>query len=235
MKRVLQIAVSILLSSLAFAQAPAKTAAPTTAGESLESVLSQMDRAAEKFKSAQADFEWDQYQKVVNDTDVQKGTVSFLHEKETQMAAEITEPDKKTLVFVNGKLSFYQPKIEQVTEYDAGKNRAEVESFLVLGFGSRGHDLSKQFVVKYLGRETVDGVKTAKLELTPLTPKVRNMFSKIILWVDTDKDVSVKQQAFEPAGDYRIAKYSNIKVNPKLPDDTFKLKTTNRTKVVRPQ
>lgn len=215
--------------------APKAAAATNTSGESLDAVLTQMDRAADKFKSAQADFEWDQYQKIVDETEVQKGKVSFLHDKETQMAAEITQPDKKTLVFVNGKLSFYQPKIEQVTEYDAGKNRAEVESFLVLGFGSRGHDLAKQFTVKYQGRETLDGVKTAKLELTPLTAKVRNMFSSIVLWVDTDRDVSIKQQAFEPAGDYRIAKYSNIKLNPKLPDDTFKLKTTNKTKIVRPQ
>jgi outer membrane lipoprotein-sorting protein len=227
-KKVLILVATLMFGAMSFAQS-----AP--AGETLESVLTQMDHAADKFKSAQADFEWDQYQKIVNDTDVQKGHVSFLHDKDTQMAAEITEPDHKFLVFVNGKLSFYQPKIEQVTEYDAGKNRAEVESFLVLGFGSRGHDLAKQFTVKYEGREVVDGVKTAKLELTPLTAKVRNMFSKIALWIDTDRDVSLKQQAFEPAGDYRLAKYSNIKLNPKLPDDTFKLKTTSKTKVVRPQ
>jgi outer membrane lipoprotein-sorting protein len=89
--------------------------------------------------------------------------------------------------------------------------------------------------VKYLGREKVDGINAAKLELTPLTAKVKGMFSKIVLWLDTDRDVSLKQQAFEPAGDYRIAKYSNITLNPKLPDDTFKLKTTSKTKVVRPQ
>jgi len=211
------------------------TPAQAPPGESLESVLTQMDSSAAKFKSAQADFEWDQYQKLVNETEVQKGKVSFLHDKDTQMSADITEPDHKILVFVNGKLSFYQPKIEQVTEYDAGKNRAEVESFLVLGFGSRGHDLAKQFTVKYLGREKVDNVNCAKLELTPLTAKVKGMFSKIVLWVDTDRDVSIKQQAFEPSGDYRIAKYSNIKLNPALPADTFRLKTTGKTKVVRPQ
>jgi outer membrane lipoprotein-sorting protein len=226
----------VVMRGAGWAQDAAQNATPKApAGESLESVLTQMDTAAAKFKSAQADFEWDQYQKLVNETEVQKGKVSFLHDKETQMAADITEPDHKILVFVNGKLSFYQPKIEQVTEYDAGKNRAEVESFLVLGFGSRGHDLSKQFTVKYLGREKVDNVNCAKLELTPLTAKVKGMFAKIVLWVDTDRDVSIKQQAFEPSGDYRIAKYSNIKLNPSLPAGTFKLKTTSKTKVVRPQ
>src|SRR3954470_17847691 len=203
----------VVMSGAGWAQDAAQNAtAKAPPGESLESVLTQMDSSAAKFKSAQADFEWDQYQKLVNETEVQKGKVSFLHDKDTQMSADITEPDHKILVFVNGKLSFYQPKIEQVTEYDAGKNRAEVESFLVLGFGSRGHDLSKQFTVKYLGREAVNGIVAAKLELIPLTAKVRNMFTKIILWVDTDRDVSIKQQAFEPAGDYRIALYSNIRL-----------------------
>jgi hypothetical protein len=42
------------------------------------------------------------------------------------------------------------------------------------------------------------------------------------------------QQKFIEAesGDYRLAKYSNIKINEKIPDDDFRLKTTGKTKVV---
>ena len=36
--------------------------------------------------------------------------------------------------------------------------------------------------------------------------------------------MSVQQKAMEGAYDYRLAKYSSIKVNQKLPDDAFKLK-----------
>jgi outer membrane lipoprotein-sorting protein len=106
---------------------------------------------------------------------------------------------------------------------------------MVLGFGGRGHDLLKSFDVKYLGEETVDGVKTVKLELLPKAEKVKKMFSRFILWIDLALDVSRKQQAFEPSGDFRTATYSNIKRDEKVPDDTFKLKTTSKTKVVRPQ
>jgi outer membrane lipoprotein-sorting protein len=218
-------------------QPVAKTAAPAAAETNgLEAVLTAMDTASANFRSAEADFVWDQYQSIVQEHDLQKGKVFFVrHEKDTHMAAEITEPDKKQVVFTEGKIRFYQPKIDQVTEYEAGKNREEVESFMVLGFGGRGHDLTKSFDVKYLGEEMVDGVKTAKLELTPKAEKVRNMFSHFILWMDTARDVSLKQQAFEPSGDYRTATYSNIKINGKVPDDTFKLKTTSKTKVVKPQ
>lgn len=202
---------------------------------SLEAVLSQMDAAAAQFRSAEADFTWDQYQKVVNETDTQKGKIYYRRTSkgDTQMAADIQAPDQKYLLFTEGKIRLYQPKIQQVNEYDAGKNRAEAETFLVLGFGGRGHDLGQQFEVKFDGNEDVDGIKTAKLELTPKSDRVKNMFDKIIVWVDATRSVSLKQQAFEPSGDYRLCHYTNIKVNSKIPDDVFKLHTSGRTKTVK--
>jgi hypothetical protein len=47
--------------------------------------------------------------------------------------------------------------------------------------------------------------------------------------------VSVQQQFLEPGGDYRLAKYSDIRLNQKLPDNVFKLKTTGKTRTVSPQ
>ena len=210
--------------------------APQAKSPSLEEVLDEMDRSAAGFRSAEADFVWEQYQKVVDEKVVRKGRVFFVRrEKSTHMAANVLAPDKKDLIFTDGKIRFYQPRIDQVTEYDAGKNKAEVESFLVLGFGGRGHDLVKSFEVKLAGMETLDGVKVVRLELVPRSPKLRNMFERMTLWVDTARDISLKQQAFEPSGDFRTAVYTNIKLNEKVPDDVFKLKTTSRTKYVRPQ
>jgi outer membrane lipoprotein-sorting protein len=209
---------------------------PATENGGLEAVLDQLDKASADFKSTEADFVWDQYQKVVDETDTQKGKVYFVrHEKDTHMAANVNEPDKKDLVFTDGKLKFYQPRIDQLTEYDAGKNKTEVETFLVLGFGGRGHDLLKSFDVKLAGFETIEGVRTAKLELDPKSPKVKNTFAQIILWLDPARGVSLKQQFIEPSGDYRIAKYSNFKMNGKVGEEVFKLKTTPRTKVVKQQ
>lgn len=208
---------------------------PKNSGD-LERVLDDMDKAAASFKSAQSDFVWDQFSKVVSDHDFQKGVIYYrVVGKEVQMAADIREPAKKYVLFLDGKVDVYQPEIEQVTEYNAGKNKSEFESFLVLGFGGRGHDLQKSFDVTYAGDETVDGVKAAKLALVPKTQKVKNMFSQILLWIDPARGISVQQQFMEPSGDYRLALYSNIKLNQKLGDEVFKLKTTGKTKWVRPQ
>ena len=202
----------------------------------LERVLGQMDNAAAKFRSTEAIFVWNQYAKVVDETDTQKGRIYFRRNGgDTQMAADVMEPDKKYVVYSEGKVQLYQPKIDQVTVYNTGKDKAAVESFLVLGFGGGGHDLLKSFDVKYVGTETVDGVETAKLDLTPKSEKLRNTFARILLWIDPARGISVQQQFFEPSGDYRLAKYSDIQINQKIPDQAFKLKTTGKTKVVSPQ
>ena len=110
--------------------------------------------------------------------------ISAAPANEIQMAADITEPDQKYVLFNGSKVQVYQPKIDQVTVYNTGKNREEVESFLVLGFGGRGHDLLKSFDVKYLGNEKVDGPDTAKLDLVPKAANVRNNVDHIVLWID---------------------------------------------------
>jgi outer membrane lipoprotein-sorting protein len=202
----------------------------------LEKVLNQMDTAAKNFRTTEASFVWDEYQKVVDETDTQKGNVYFRRTgNEVQMAADITDPDKKYVLFSDSKVQIYQPKIDQVTPYNAGKDKAAFETYLVLGFGGGGHDMLKSFDVNYLGTEKVEGIDAAKLDLVPKNPKVKNVFAHIVLWIDPARGVSVQQQLFEPSGDYRLAKYSNIQINQKIPDSVFKLKTTSKTKVLSPQ
>ena len=220
-----------LVSAVASAQSP-----ESKSSASLESVLKTMDAAAANFRTTQADFVWEQYQKVVNDKDTQKGTVYYRRTgKEIQMMAEVKDPERKYVLFKDGKLQVYQPKIEQVMTYATGKNREEIESYLVLGFGGSGQDLLKAFEVSYQGPESIDNVSTAKLQLIPKSEKLRNTFKEIFLWIDLERGISVQQQFLEPQGDYRLAKYSSIRLNEKIPGDVFQLKTTGKTQFVSPR
>lgn len=204
--------------------------------QDIESVLNSMDKAAATFRTAQTDFAWDQYQKVVDDHDFQKGVMYFRRQgNDIDVMTDFNSPAKKYVLYSGGKILLYQPApLDQVTEYSAGKNRADVDSFMVLGFGGRGHDLQKSFDVKFGGMEQVDGVNAARLDLTPKSTRVKGMFQTISLWIDPARGVSVQQKFLEPSGDYRLAKYSNIQINTKIPGDVFKLKTTSRTKTVKP-
>src|SRR5579859_223322 len=67
--------------------------APAQSAEEPARILSRMDQTAANFHTTQATFVWDQYQKVVDETDTQKGTVYFRRSgDEVQMAADISDP-----------------------------------------------------------------------------------------------------------------------------------------------
>ena len=214
--------------------AVAASVALATPVANLETALKQMDDAAAKFRTTEANFTWTQYNKVIDDvTETQQGKIYFRRAgNETQMAAEIMQPSAKLVIFSDGKIQIYQPRLDQVDIYDAGAHRDEFESFLVLGFGGSGQDMLKSIEVTYGGTEKIDGIDTAKLDLTPKSEKVRQHFAHIILWIDPQRGLSVQQQLFETSGDYRVAKYSGIQVNQKIPEDKFKLKTSGKTKTV---
>jgi outer membrane lipoprotein-sorting protein len=217
------------------AQAPRQ---PANSAAELERVIAEMDHTAANFHTAQAKFVWTQYTSVVNESDLQEGMVYFRRAgQQVEMAADILKPTPKQVLFTDSKVQLYQPNINQVTQYDTGKNRALVESFLVLGFGGSGQDMLKSFTVTYLGQEIVDGVATAKLDLVPKSDKARNTFEHICLWIDLNKNpgISVRQQLFTPENDYRLASYSDIHLNEKIPDSAFKLKTSGTSKFVPPQ
>ena len=212
----------------------------------LDAVLKKMDAVAANFTTAQANFEWETYQKVIDEIiGVDKGVIYYRKSgKQVEMMAEVKETgasassmkaEPKFVLLSAGKVRLYQPKLDRVTEYDLGKNHSEFESYIVLGFGASGQDLQKNFDVTYMGPETIEGVKTAKLQLIPKSENVKKTYSQILLWIDLDRGVSVQQQLFQPQGDYRLAKYSQIKMHEKIGDDVFKLKTTSKTQTVTPR
>jgi outer membrane lipoprotein-sorting protein len=99
----------------------------------------------------------------------------------------------------------------------------------MLGFGASGKDLEQKWEIKYLGPETLDGVKTEQLELIAKDAEVRKNIPKVTVWVDADRGVSLKQVFDEGPGQYRVSVYFNIKVNQALPADAFILPTNSKT------
>lgn len=188
-------------------------------------VLTQMDAASAKFQSTQADFKWDVLQSVVNEHDIQSGTIYFeRHSDSTSMAAFIKQPAEKSVFFNGSTLSLLQPEIKQETLFSAGSNRGQFESFLTLGFGGSGKDLQQNWDITCQGMEPINGIQTAKLDLKPKQQSVANMFSHVTVWIDPTRSLSLKQIFYEPSGDNRTATYTAIKYNARIPADTFKPK-----------
>jgi len=233
--------IALVWAILRFGAAHQAPSAPT-----LDAVLKKMDAVAARFTSAQADFEWDRYERVIDEIDDVQTGVIYYHRSgnNIEMMADIrkdgpsinelkTQP--KYALFSDNKFQIYQPGPNLLTVYSLGKNSSDFETYLVLGFGASGQDLVKQFDVTYVAPETVQGVSTAELELVPKSEKVRNNFKQIFLWIDLNRGISVQQKLVTPQDDYRLAKYSAIKLNEPIKSEVFQLKTNKKTQTSTPQ
>jgi outer membrane lipoprotein-sorting protein len=210
--------------------------AQTSNSAQLTKLLGQMDAASAKFRSAQADFSWDQLTVVVQEHDVQKGSIAFQRgPKGTAMVAHVLtedgQPAPKDVLFKGGQLQLYQPSIKQETVLEAGKNRSSFESYATLGFGGSGKDLSANWNVTYEGTDTVDGTAVTKLDLKPKDPKPTDLFTHIEIWIDPATATSRKQVAYTSSGDTRTALYTNIKLND-VPESAFTLKVPGGTQII---
>jgi outer membrane lipoprotein-sorting protein len=195
----------------------------------LDAALRDLDAGSTRFKSAEADFRWDFYELVVKETTTQHGSIYFKKNgTKLEMGSKINPPGAKYLAYKDGKLAVFDPATKDLKILTAGQNKAQYESFLTLGFGGSGTDLAKAWTITDLGAEQLsDGSATipvTKLDLVSKDPGVRNMFSHITIWVDLNRAISLKQQFFTPAGDYRTAIYSNIRYNQNINNAPYQYK-----------
>ncbi len=194
-----------------------------SAQSQLASVLSQMDAASAHFKNAQANVRYDNYTRVVNDHDIETGSIYIERTGSTEQMGAVfynTDPSGKPastpariVSFDGGTLRIFTIGTNQVDLFKAGANQARYDSFLTLGFGGSGKDLARAWDINDQGVETVDGVKTEKLDLVSKDPSVKNMFTHITIWIDPARGVSLKQVFYAPNDDNRTATYSNIRLN----------------------
>ncbi len=198
---------------------------PAARAQNLDTVLARLDASAKNFHTTTASFEFvtDQTDPIP-DTDTLNGTAYYERQgAHFQMAAHVAKhnghPAAQAYIFSNGVLreSDSGKESDAKTYTQAGK----YESYLMLGFGASGHDLQDKWTIKDLGSETVDGVKTDKLELIAKDPAVRQNIPKVTIWLDTSRAVSVKQVFDEKDGTTRTCHYTNIKVNQSLPSGAF--------------
>jgi outer membrane lipoprotein-sorting protein len=209
--------------------------AADTAG--LADTLKKLDASSAKFKSAEADLSVDNTQvNPIPDTDTQTGTVVFERKNgQLSMAMHLKtdngKPVPKDAVYSGGQFKLYEPLLKQMQVFKAGSS-TQVDSFLALGFGASGQDLQKNWVVSYDGSEQISGIATAKLELVPRDPEVKKNVVKVILWVDLDKGIALRQQSFDAAGNYRLANYKIQHLNGSIPGNAFEVKTPPDTHIV---
>jgi len=148
----------------------------------------------------------------------------------------LTSPEQKTILREGDHIYIYTPKIRRVEEYDIGKHRDIVDQLLLLGFGTTGESLKREYVITLQGEETLDSQRVVRLELTPRSDELRKQISKIELWLNEANWLTTQQQFYETgSGDYSVIRYMNIALNVSVSDARFRAAWPKGVSRVKPQ
>jgi outer membrane lipoprotein-sorting protein len=169
---------------------------------------------------------------VLNEDDKETGTVTMkVQAGEVQGRVDFTAPDLKIVTFEKRKLQEYLPKIKTLRIYDLEKHGEQLDSFLRLGFGTSGIELAKDYDVTVLGTE--EGA--TRLQLKPKAADLRQYVAKVELWIPEQGDpYPLREKIYEPSGDYRLATYSDLRINPSLKPDALRLELPVGVKMEHP-
>jgi outer membrane lipoprotein-sorting protein len=213
--------IPLILALGAEAFAVVAGAAQTAAKWTTDAVLEMMDKSAKDFRTLTADIENVKYTAVVQDTSTETGQI-FVR-RDQKMRIEFTKPEARTILRTGDSLFLYNPKLNRVEEYDLGKNRAMVDQYIRLGFGTKSEDLKKSYVVTVTGEEELDHRKTVVVELTPKVDQIHSQITRIQMWIDEASWLPIQQKIFESgSGDYILFHYTSMMKNLKINDSRFK-------------
>jgi len=204
--------------------------------EPLADILARMDHAAQDFRALSAAMKRVQFTAVINESNEMNGVVRLKKIKGgTVGIVDFQHPEQRT-VYVNGhNIQIYYPKANTVEIYDSSKYTSNIDQFLLLGFGTSSAELQKSYDLKAAGMEMIGGLPTTRIEMSPKSDELKKLISKIELWIPEGQNTPVQEKVTEPSKNYELINYSDIKVNPNLPDSAFDLKVPAKVKKIHPQ
>src|SRR5258708_23124000 len=111
---------------------------------------------------------------------------------EVQELIDFIDPDRRTVQFEKRSLQIYYPKINTVNKWDLGKHGEQLDQFIMIGFGTSGTQLARDYSVKVFPNEkgaSQQGVPTIRLEFVPKDSDPAKYVKKLeLLILQTDYD-----------------------------------------------
>jgi outer membrane lipoprotein-sorting protein len=197
---------------------------PCSAAGPLDAVFAKLDRAASGFTGVTADLRRLNHMALLNEDTLETGTFKMKRVKhDLHVLFDIQHPAPKAYAFDGHKLEEYLPNEQTVEEYDAGKYKSLADQFLLLGFGTSSKELQADYSITLGGPDTINNEKTTRLELIPKSKELLVHLPKVDLWISDVMGVPVQQKFYSAGGNYNLATYSNVMLNPNLPDSAVRL------------
>ncbi len=206
--------------------------------DSLNELLQRMDQAAQKFRSLSAQVRKTDYTDVLSDTEVEDGAFKLMKSGKDKfvLLADFTGRDAHTVQMTPSQVKIYHPKANSVEIYDTRKYTKAADQYLMVGFGTTTAELQKTYTVTLGGPETVDGVKTTRIDLAPKSAEAKKLFNKIELWIPEGQANPIQEKIIS-GKDYKLFQFSNVKIHtasePAVPASEFELKLPPGVKEIK--
>ena len=210
------------------------------ATDPLHDLLARMDKAASTFQAMSGKVTYVTHTDVLNDDSKESGTVVMkkVAPGEVQGLIDFLQPDRRTVQFEKRSLQIYYPKIKTVNKWDLGKHGEQLDQFIMIGFGTSGTQLARDYAVRVLASEksvSPQEIPTIRVELIPKSGEAREYLKKLELWIPQNGDpYPVREKISQSSGDYRLVVYSDLKINPSLKPDDLQLKLPAGVKFEQP-
>jgi len=214
-------------------------AAPPENKAEVKALLARMDKAAPAFKAMTARVTHVTHTDVINEDSTESGTMIMqkLPSGEVGGLVDIVSPDPHKLVVEKKQVQRYFPKIKTLEVYDLGDKGELLDKFMMIGFGTSGAELAKDYEVTVLGTESLkdQSGKFVHARLLPKSAEVRQYVKSAELWIPEANDpYPVCEKILQPSGDYLTVNYSDLKINPPLRADALQLKLPAGVNTVHP-
>jgi outer membrane lipoprotein-sorting protein len=141
--------------------------------------------------------------------------------------------DPKVFHFNGPELAIYFPKAGEIQVIKERQYASIVNRMLLIGFSVSRDEMKKDYSLALNGAEKAGSVPATRIILTPKSRDVLKTITAIDLWIPDGQGYAIRQKVTRHNGDYDLTGYSNLQVNPSLPDSAFELTVPPGTKRVQ--
>jgi outer membrane lipoprotein-sorting protein len=212
-------------------------ASANTQPQILTGILNKMEKANQDLKSLKAEMILQKTNNQIGVTDSEYGQLIYkpgTPKSKQKLRIDYTKPSKDILAVDGDNYTYYQPRINQAFKGLASKiskgKQDGLAQFVTIGLNGSLKSASGKYNISFVKDETVEGMVTSVLRLTP---KSNDQFNSIDIWVSQQSWIPVRLSVTERNSDVTVITFKNPQLNANVPNDAFSLSLPGGTKIVK--
>ncbi len=208
------------------------TSQPTSQPSAFEQKLAAIDQHSATIHDLTADFVQEKHSPLLRKPLISRGTVRA---KEGATLWQTIQPDEQYMSIDPQTLRIYYVKQRAVEEYPIRGNLGMMAASPL----PRLEAIRKSFSVQPDDGAGLDGELAPKggllaIRMTPTDTTLAQYVDHVRVLLDEAQGLAVAFEMVDPDGETTVMRFSNLKINPNLSDDQFKLNLPTDVKVTRP-